>query len=248
MYRLKEWFLDTSTNGLSGRGNCYDNPNFFSGDFITTSHIKRIEVENEEERLKLFTKSGSCYVLDYADINDSEIESTQKVLKGMNVAIDLQRCIALKEERIRAAKKKVAELLKHNELYVIMTGTQGVTEAYFKRKDDAIVPVSVSVHMGMFRDSIIVAANGLCDWRIFPSLFDVEPYHWSDNLEAVHIENIGENFMFVGSNGEILCKSGVVTVIKSDQYVGEELISPDAVNGKCLLSAGVFNESNNKGG
>lgn len=215
MYRLKECFLDTSTNGLVGRGYCYDNPNFFSGDFITTSHIMRIEVENEERRLKLFTKSGSCYVLEYADNNDSKIESTQKVLKGMNVAVDLQRCIALKEEKVKANKKKVAELLNHNELYVIMTGTQGVVEAYFKKKDDTIVPVSVSVHMGMLRDSIIVASAGLCDWRIFLSLFDIEPYHWSDNLEAVHIENVGENFMFMGLSGKILCKSGVVTVIKS---------------------------------
>lgn len=82
----------------------------------------------------------------------------------------------------------------------------------------------------------------LCDWRIFLSVFDVKPYHWSDNLEAVHIENVGENFMFVGSNGEILCKSGVVTLIKSEEYVGEGLLSPDAVNGKCLLSDDFFDE------
>ena len=33
---------------------------------------------------------------------------------------------------------------------------------------------------------------GLCDWRIFSSLYSVKPYQWSRNLNAVHIENIGE--------------------------------------------------------
>lgn len=222
MYRLKEWFLETSRNGVRCYGNCYDNPNFFSGDFIATSHIMRIEVENEESRLKLFTESGSCYILEYADIKAHSIESTQKVLKGMDVVVDLQRCVALKEERIKATKEKLAELLNPNELYVIMTGGLGIAEAYFKREDDVVVSISVTVHTGMLRDSIIVADwdTGLCDWRIFPSVFSVKPYHWSGNLAAVHIENVGENFIFCASNGEILCRSGVVTVIKSGELVG----------------------------
>lgn len=110
--------------------------------------------------------------MEYADINDSKIESTQKVLKGMDVVVDLQICVALRAERIEATKKKLAD-------------------------------------------------QGLCDWRIFSSLFLAKPYHWSDNLEAVHIENVGENFMFEGSKNKILCKSGAVTLIKIEKYVEE---------------------------
>lgn len=238
MYRLKNWCLDKFRRGYRGHGECYGNPNFFSGQLVTTSCIMRIEVEDEEKQLKLFTESGSCYVLKYADINDTAIEPTQKVFDSMNVVIDLQRCIALKKERITVTKEKVAELLKSNELYVIMTGGQGVAEAYFKREDGVVIPVSVTVHIGTFQDSILVVdwATGLCDWRIFPSALVVKPYHWSDNLEAVHIENVGEDFVFLGSKREIICKSGEVTVIKSEEYVGEGLFSPDAVNGKCAFS------------
>ena len=249
MYRLKDWYLGTSSNGLSGRGFCYDNPNFFSGQFITTSHIMRIEVENEEGQLKLFTKSGSCYVLAYAYIDEHRIDSTQEILKDMNVEVDLQRCIAFKEERLKATKEKVAELLNQNELYVIMAGGNGVAEAYFKREDDVVVSISVKVHIGTFQDSILVTDwdTGLCDWRIFPSPFIVKPYHWSDGLVAVHIENDGEDFIFMGSNREIPCKSGVVTVIKNEEYVGEGLFSPDAVNGKCAFSALFSDNEDNKG-
>lgn len=250
MFRLKEWYLSASADGLSGHGhgNCYGNPKFYSGQLIITSHIVRIEVENEEKQLKLFTESGSCYVLDYADIKNSAIKSTQQVLSNMGVVIDLQKCIALKEEKIKATMEKMKELLNPNELYVAMTGGHGVVEAYFKKEDNTIVPISVSVHVGMIQDSILVAdwATGLCDWRIFPDAYAVEPYHWSDNLEAVHIENVGEDFKFKGSSREILCKSGVVTVIKSEEYVGEGLFSPDVVNGKCLPLLGLFDELDNE--
>ena len=244
MYRLKNWYLDAHKEGVRGHGDCYDNPRFFSGQLITTSYIKKIEVEDEESRLKLFTESGSCYVLEFADINDVAMETTQKMLESMNAVVDLQKCIALKEERIKSTIKGVSELLKPNELYVFMTGGQGIIEAYFKSNDDAVVSIPVRVHIGTIQDSIIVAdwVSGLCDWRIFPSVCVVKPYHWSDNIEAVYIENVGETFVFMGSKREIPCNSGEVTVIKSEEYTGEGLFSPDAVNGKCLFSAGASDD------
>lgn len=211
-----------SVNGARAHGSCYGNPKFDNGMVVTTSHIERVEVEKAEKRLKLFTKSGSCYVLEYADINDFAVQSTQYVLDSMGVTVALQSCIALREERREAIKEKLAELLNVHELYVVMTGGQGVAEAYFKTGDGVIVPISVSVHTGTFQDSIIVTDwdNGLCDWRIFPSDFIVEPYHWSDNLEAVHVENVGKDFIFRGPERKIPCESGTVTVIKSEEFTG----------------------------
>lgn len=246
MYTMKNWYLDPYNDKFRCRGHCYGNPRFFSGEFVTTSYIVRIEVEDGEERLKLFTMSGSCYILDYADINESAVEQTEKALKSMGVALDLQRCLARSKERIEATKKKVAELIKPNELYVVMTGGLGIVKAYFKSAED-VIQMPVMVHTGTFQDSIYVSdyATGLCDWRIFPSFCDVTPYHWSDGLNAVHIDNVGENFVFKGSQKDILCESGKVTVIKHEDYVGEGLFSPDAVNGKCLLSDFDF-DSNDK--
>lgn len=234
MYRLKKWYLEQAGGGFIGYGDCYGNPRFFNGEFIHTSYVVKAEVEDEENRMKLFTFSGSCYVLDFADINEVCLESTKKVLESRGIAVGLQKCIALKKQKEEDTKKKLAEILKPNELYVVMTGGRGVSEAYFKTKDGAVVPVPAVVHISMVQDSIIVSKAGLCDWRIFPSDISVEPYHWSDYLDAVRIENAGDDFVFRGSERVIPCRSGEITVIKSKEYMGEGLFSPDAVNGKCL--------------
>lgn len=45
------------------------------------------------------------------------------------------------------------------------------------------------------------------------------------------------NSAYKGSCGDIVCKSGEVTVVKEEDFVGEGLFSPDTVNGKCLFLA-----------
>lgn len=238
MYKLKQWSLRLGDGKFIGCGNCYGNPRFFAGEYIFTSAV--IRAEAGEESLKLYTLSGSCYVLEYAEISEGGLEETKEVMEARGIGIDLKKCMRLKEEKENATRKKLAGILKAGELYVVMAGGQGVREAYFKGGDGSVVPINIKVHTGMFQDSIIVAdwREGLCDWRIFPSVFSVQPYHWSDNLEAVHMENAGENFVFRGSGGDILCKSGEVTVVKKEDFVGEGLLSPDTVNGKCLFSGG----------
>lgn len=42
----------------------------------------------------------------------------------------------------------------------------------------------------------------------------------TDGLKAVYIENVGEPFVFKGSCGDIVCKSGEVTVVKEEDFVG----------------------------
>ena len=61
----------------------------------------------------------------------------------------------------------------------------------------------------------------------------------TDGLKAVYIENVGEPFVFKGSCGDIVCKSGEVTVVKEEDFVGrgDGLFSSDTVNGKCLFLA-----------
>lgn len=234
MYQLKKWYLEMNSNGFRGHGNCYDNPNFFNGDYITTSYAVRIEAEEEEERLKLFTQSGSCYMMRYEDISEASLELTKKVLESRGIAVDLQKCVALKRKKEDAAHEKIKEILKPNELYVVMPGGLGVNEAYFKTKEGNVVAIPVKVHTGRLQNSVIVSdwENGLCDWRIFPAVVSVKLYHWSDYLEAVRIENVGESFMFEGFGRSILCKSGEITVIRSRDYTEEDLTSTDAVNRK----------------
>ncbi len=66
---------------------------------------------------------------------------------------------------------------------------------------------------------------------------EVQPYRWSDGLEAVCLQNKGNDFVFKGTDRDILCECGKITVIKKEDYRGEELISPDMVNGKSSLNS-----------
>lgn len=150
MYRLKNWHLEMTTNGFIAWGYCYDNPEFFQGDYIRTSDIVKLEAEDNENEMRLFTTSGSCYILGYADINEIGLEVTEKVLKSRDIAFDLHKCVALREDRVEGIKKKLFQVLKPNELYVTMAGWIGILEAYFKTEENTIVPMSVKAHIGTF--------------------------------------------------------------------------------------------------
>ena len=64
----------------------------------------------------------------------------------------------------------------------------------------------------------------------------IEPYHWSDGLERIHFENVGENAVFQGSKETIELPTNSIMVIESTAYRGEGLFSPDCVNGKSAFS------------
>ncbi|MCM1217832.1 MAG: hypothetical protein NC548_25350 [Lachnospiraceae bacterium] len=237
MFRLENWYLTGDSERFIGNGHCYGNPKFAEGLFINTSLVVSIEVEREEKRLKLFTFSGSCYVLDFADIDEDHWECTKEILEQADSAVDWEECLVLKKQKEEAYQKKLADVLKPNELYVVMSGAQGIVRAYFKTNENSIIPIQADVHGGMMKDSIILAEAGVCDWRIYASLLSARLYHWSDNIGAVHIENVGNDFWFLGfGEGGLCCKSGEVTLIKKGEYMEEGLVSPDAFNGKSVFS------------
>lgn len=46
--------------------------------------VLKIGIEDEEKWLKRFTYSGSCYVLDFADIAENYTDSTRKAFQDDN--------------------------------------------------------------------------------------------------------------------------------------------------------------------
>lgn len=236
MFRLRNWYLEDAGDFIRGFGECYGNPRFCEGYYIHTSRVQKIETE--EQSLKLFTKSGSCYVAAFKDANEHVLEHTQKALQLMGIPFDVEKCKMLMRQRTEDEKCQVSKAIYSSELYVKMAGGRSVLSAYFKMADSVVVEISVVRHESFYSDDSILVTdwkNGLCDWRIFPMGDIVRPYHWSDGLKAVSIENIGDDFIFKGSSRDILCKHGTITRITDKEYVGEELLSPDAVNGKNIL-------------
>lgn len=236
MFRLRNWYLKNVDNFMMGFGACYGNPRFQEGYFIHTSPVLNIELG--ERSLKIFTESGSCYAAAFEDADGHALECTQRVFQTMGIQFDVEKCKMLKRRRTEAVKRYVSEAVYPDELYVKMAGGRDVKEAFFKKEDGSVVEIAVVRHESSFSNGSILVTdweNGLCDWRIFPLGDIVRPYHWSDGLYSVSIENIGDDFVFKGSSRDILCRHGTITRITGKEYVGEGLLSPDAVNGKSLL-------------
>ena len=109
--------------------------------------------------------------------------------------------------------------------------------AFYKDENNATEEVTIDCHVGMFQDSILIQNWEKVDFRFFPREFhQIEPYHWSDGLERIHFENIGEKAVFQGSKETIELPTNSITVVESSAYRGEGLFSPDCVNGKSAFS------------
>ncbi len=238
MFRLRSWHLELLAKGPVGFGECYNNPKFSNGFRIHTSTVMKIEADPEKKSLKLFTYSGSCYEADLADISEYGAEHTREVFRDKSVPFKIEECFALRKQRREEKEKQLLEVLHPGWLHVEMAGSYTLCGAWFMEREEELIPIPVSQHVSLFStDSFLVTdwMTGLCDWRIFSEDAAVIPYHWSDGLEAVCLENRGDSFVFRGTDRDIVCEGGRTTLIKSGDYTGEGLISPDVVSGKSVL-------------
>lgn len=241
MIELIHWYLrryeDDGKPYFIAWGYVFGHLKLTDGIHIHTSRVEDIKMNNTGDKLVMCTRSGSEYELALADINVETIEETQDSLKAFNIpAFSLEKCQKLQQLREDEMIAKVSEILKPNELYLLQYGVL-TREAYFKSADGKVINIPITSHIGMFQDSYLVTDfdNGLVDFRYYDNLWGIEPYHWSDGLEAIRIENVGRTDIEFYADTKIICKIGEVTTIEKRQYSGEGLISPDAVNGKNAL-------------
>ncbi len=246
MIQLIEWYF--SKHKLKGTSEMYyiahgfvsGHPEIEDGIHIDTSMIEKIEMDKINNRLLMYTHSKNEYELLFADIYLEEFKKIQGYLHQFNIpALSLSECKKLQEECKAELIAKAGRILKNNELYLKIIGVF-VRKAFFKNSDGKVREISVRPHIGMFQDSYSVTdwEKHEVDFRYFDDIRSIRPYHWSDGLEAIQIENAGSTDILFFSGDNLLCKAEEVTLIENTQFRGEGLFSPDMVNGKCIFFDG----------
>lgn len=236
MIKLSDWYF-TMGNHAHAHGVVACHPRLADGTSITTSAIEKVKLE--KDRLVVLTHSLNSYEMKLEDINMNTFDTTVEVLKDLGVSgVEKDVCQKLAEASKVNLMEKVDKILRNSELYLQMAGIY-TKHAFFKNNLGEVREVGVSVHIGTFTDSYLVTDwnKGEVDFRYFDKGMAIEPYHWSDGLEAVYIENIGDTDLLYKCRGKhIYCKADEVTRIDKEDKGQEGLFSPDAVNGKSLLS------------
>lgn len=102
---------------------------------------------------------------------------------------------------------------------------------------EGLVRLRPDVHVGMVQDSVLLwdRAERSVDFRYFPKVDRMEPYHLSDGLKTIQIRNLGNGEVVFGYHDrKVTCPPGKTTAIPTSDYNREGLFSPNAVNGKGL--------------
>ena len=223
MIRLIDWFLNKYTSKKGDfyvAGGCvFEHPSIDDGIYMNTSNIKSIRFESFENKLIMITKSDNEYVLSLSDIRLDCFKETQRFLNENNVWIpDFEECKSLVDKAENIVLSHLNEVLKERELYLKMADSC-VIKAYWKNKK--VRAIDILVHTGMFNDSYIVTDKEKheVDFRYFARLFGIEPYHYSEGINAILIENIGSSDIgFTEKDFFLNCKSGEVTRIESKYF------------------------------
>lgn len=252
MLTLEKWYLEKhdSERGtfILGMGVVFDHHRLEDGTFIHTSRIEHMGLEVEKKQFLMDTHSGSHYALKVDEMHPKYLEQTIELLKVLGVRLepvddDIMAVRRYYEESQLKELREAEEALRDRELLLAMKDDSMygmmVKQALFKI-DGTVREISPCVHTGMFQDSVLITdwEKGEVDFRYFPNGM-IEPYHWSDGLDAVVVRNVcGYDISFEGTDGKIKCPAGEDTRIESASYRGEGLFSPDVVNGKSMLYGG----------
>ena len=260
MPELKKWSLKETMEGpLYANGNVYGHYRLEDGDYIYTSYIVNYyDLGNGEYAVE--TYSGSLYQLQEGEMQGELRENTKRLLENVEwknadgmkekIAIanrEFEKKRETREQIINNAESRAEANLGNGELYLVMESMK-VLKALYKQEEQ-LYELHEKVHLGMFQDSVMITdwEHGTVDFRFFPNS-RIEPYHWSDGLEKIHIHNAGAKAIyFKGTEEEIRCEAGKITVVDKSAYRGEGLFSPDVVNGKCMFFSGENPEEDNNG-
>ena len=223
MFELKKWHLLTDAKwGVRAYGYVFNNPRFSNGQDITTSHIEKIKVDEENGQIIIMTYSDSTYLLRFDEINVSaaEIEIIKKYFTFLDISSSVvDKCLKYREKSKEILRKEYAEILKQGDMYLIMAG-KNVIDGYFKGKTGNVEEVGIRVHQGMNQDSVLIRGSAGIDFRYFPKGWkcdEIKPYQWSQGISRIIIKNIGERLKFINGDeiGEFLiCEPGEELVVE----------------------------------
>lgn len=208
MFELKNWSMILSGVYAKAQGHCFGNPKFPDGLFIHTSPVVETEVDLEKVHIICITRSGSHYYMDFSELGISFAEETKIAMGHLGIAADiLDMCICRTKEKKQYFMEKLNKTLEKGDLFLSLAGVNAIS-AYFMH--DSLVEMVIAYHTGMIQDSVLIRdlENYKADFRYFPYLFEIEPYHTSEEIRRIIILNSGEEILFRGSSGETLLKRG----------------------------------------
>lgn len=244
MIKLTNWCITEYNSEQKGiyiaHGTVFGHPRLADGIYIHTSKIEKLEMNKSSNSVIMHTKSGNEYELLLKELSLKEFEMTKEIMEEFKVSLpDYKKCEKMIREEEENTLANVAEQIQDGELYLKIAGPY-VQKAFWKTEGKEIRAIQVTSHIGMFQDSYLVTdwEKGEVDFRYFDGYFSMEPYHISDGLSALLIENSGSTDITYICDGQkdekkdITCKAGEVTRIDCLNFKNEGLFSPDVVNGK----------------
>lgn len=222
MYILLNWVLRNSPQiGIIAEGNVINNPKFYSGQNIFTSKIERVSIDNENKQFIFTTHSGSNYIAKFEEINIELIKEIEYNFEFINIPNDyLAICKSAYKDKKERLKKYIIDILNPNELYIEMVGIV-FKKAFFMTNKREIKEIPITRHIGTFQDSVLITDfyEGTVDIRFWDINYNtIQPYRWSEGLEAIKIYNFGDDIIYNNDEVKIVLKRNELIEIKYDNY------------------------------
>lgn len=199
------------------------------------SMIDTVEVDEPNKAFIFHTMSGSEYLCPFEDIRwtDRFAEFSKDNLERLKVVPHfVDEAIKLAHEKESSFVTWLEKEIFNGDLFIEI-GVGGILNVHFKY-EDKVHRLSSQRHMGMFKDSYLYQLSGIVDFRHYEFIGgSVNTYHMSDSIKRLVVNNIGCRPVTIDN---IIYKHGVNVTRVTEENHPEGLISPDAFNGKSLLS------------
>lgn len=236
MTKLAKWHVEERLEnfGLGGFP-VKDSERFLAGSSILTSMIDTIEIDEPNRAFIFHTVSGSEYLCSFEDIRwtSNFADLSRDNLKRLNISpVIVDEAIKLAHEKESALVTWLEKKLSSGDLYLEM-GAGGILSVHFKYLD-GVHRISSQVHIGTFKDSYLYRLSGVVDFRHYAFVGgSVDTYHMSDSIKRLVVNNIGSRPVTIDN---VVYKPGITVTCVTKENHPEGLFSPDAFNGKSLLS------------
>ena len=236
MTKLAKWHVEEIMESfVLGGFIASDSERFLAGTFVITSMIDTVEVDEANKAFIFHTMSGSEYLCLFEDIRITQrfAEFSKDNLERLKVSrAFVDEAIKLAHEKESSFVTWLEKEIFNGDLFIEL-GAGGILNVHFKY-EDKVYRISSQIHMGMFSDSYLYRLSGVVDFRHYAFVGgSVNTYHMSDSIKRLVVNNIGSRPVTIDN---VVYKHGINVTLVTEENHPEGLISPDAFNGKSLLS------------
>ena len=171
------------------------------------------------------------------DIIKASIEISFEEKEMSDFANNILRLIEVGSKEIedmkRTEKERLEGIVKEypDSVYLEVSNINNGSVLAYNIKDK-IGLCEPDVHIGMFQDSVLYMVRQIIDFRYFPDYDSLTTYSWSDNIKQAVIKNM-KSFPITFNDEEI--NPGEIKIFSKNTHK-QELISPDCVTGKSILT------------